>query len=147
MFRVKEKYLKPQTLFLIKSITLNKSRKGLSFKAAQSFTNHTHVHITPKRSLTPSSNKKKRFDRSLLPNPRVYYAGVLKKFHPRKKQATALCPFHKQSKPSFSVNLKYGKFFCFSCGISGRDIIDFHQRLYGINFAKAINELGGSKHE
>ena len=82
MFRVREKYLKPQTPFLIRSKTENKSRKGLSIKTTQPFIDRTHNHVTPKE---------------------------------------------------LSMLL--------------RDIIDFHRRLYGINFSKAINELGGGKHE
>lgn len=77
MSKAKEKHLKPQTLFLIRSIALNKSRKGLGINATQSFANHTHIHATPKGSLKPSSNKKKRFDRSLLDNLCVYAVNEL----------------------------------------------------------------------
>ncbi|MFM2322146.1 MAG: hypothetical protein RLZZ225_299 [Pseudomonadota bacterium] len=126
------------------------NRKGLSIKTTQPFIDHKHNHVTPKKlSMLPAKEhhcKIRKAVYSALPDPRKYYAKVLLKFYPRKKQATALCPFHKQLNPSFSVNLRYGKFFCFSCGVSGRDIIDFHQRLYGINFVKAVKELGG-KHE
>lgn len=123
------------------------NREGLGIKTTQPFIEHTHNHTTPNKLSTLSSKEhhckiNKAYYSFLLPDPCAYYAEVLLKFHPRKKQATALCPFHKQSNPSFFVNLRYGKFFCFSCGVSGRNIIDFHQRLYRINFVKTLTELG-----
>ncbi len=128
------------------------NREGLGINATQPFTHHKRYHVTPKGLLTlpPSKGlhfKKRKIDHNLLPNPRVYYGGVLKKFHPRNNQATALCPFHPDKNPSFSVNLRQGKFFCFSCGASGGDIIDFHQHLHGINFVKAVTELGAWDYE
>ena len=124
------------------------SSKGLSTANTQPSHNHTHYHATSKRSLTPLSNKTRRqFDPNMLPNPREYYARVLKKFHPRGKQATALCPFHSDRNPSFSVNLIHGMFFCFSCGASGGNVLKFHMRLRGIVSAKAITELGAWNYE
>lgn len=126
-----------------------KSREGLSINGTQPFHKHqTHYYATAKRSLVPLSNKKRRqFDPNMLPNPREYYAGVLKKFHPRKKQATALCPFHSDKIPSLSVNLIHGMFFCFSCGAKGGNVLKFHMRLHGIEFTKAVTELGAWKYE
>ncbi len=126
----------------------SKNSKGLGIRGTQPFHNHTRFYATVKRSLMPLSNKKRRqFDPNMLPNPREYYAGVLKKFHPRNKQATALCPFHSDKKPSFSVNLIHGMFFCFSCGASGGNVLKFHMRLHGIKSTKAITELGAWKYE
>lgn len=119
----------------------SKKSKGLGISRTQPFINNTRSYATAKRSLTPLSDKKRRqFDPNMLPNPREYYAGVLKKFHPRNKQATALCPFHSDKKPSFSVNLIHGMFFCFSCGARGRNVLKFHMRLRGIESTKAITE-------
>lgn len=127
---------------------MSKNSKGLGIRGTQPFHNQTHYNTTSKRSLTSISNKKRRqFDPNMLPNPREYYAGVLKKFHPRNKQATALCPFHSDKKPSFSVNLIHGMFFCFSCGVRGGNVLKFHMRLRGIKFIDAVNELGAEKYE
>ncbi|MDQ5900334.1 MAG: CHC2 zinc finger domain-containing protein [Candidatus Rickettsiella isopodorum] len=119
----------------------SKNSKGLGFDRTQPFHNQTHYHAIPKRSLTPLSNKKRRqFDRNMLPNPREYYAGVLLKFRLRNNNnATALCPFHSDKNPSFSVEFKHGLFFCFSCGASGGDLIDFYRLMTGTSFTKAIN--------
>lgn len=35
------------------------------------------------------------------------------------KEAVALCPSHKEKKPSWSINLKSGLHHCFSCGFKG----------------------------
>ncbi|MDQ8039123.1 MAG: CHC2 zinc finger domain-containing protein [Rickettsiella sp.] len=125
-----------------------RNSKGLGISRTQPFINHTHYYATSKRPLTPLSNKKRRqFDPNMLPSPREYYAGVLKKFRPRNNQATALCPFHSDKNPSFSVNLKHGMFFCFSCEASGGSALKFHMRLHGIKSTKAITELGAWKYE
>mgnify|MGYP000165647286 CR=1 FL=1 len=39
----------------------------------------------------------------------------------------APCPFHQETKPSFSVNEEQGLFYCFGCQASG-DIFDFYGR-------------------
>ncbi|BBA84910.1 DNA primase [endosymbiont of Pachyrhynchus infernalis] len=52
----------------------------------------------------------------------------------------SLCPFHKERKPSFSIN-KIDKFYyCFGCGISGNSIkflMDFNK----LSFIESIKEL------
>lgn len=52
----------------------------------------------------------------------------------------ALCPFHEDSDPSMSLNLKQGGFHCFGCGEKG-DLITFHAKLNGLSFREAINDL------
>jgi hypothetical protein len=53
-----------------------------------------------------------------------------------------LCPFHtdKQS-GSFYVNLNTGAYKCFSCGMSGGDVIDFIRKRYQLSFKEAVSEL------
>ena len=43
-----------------------------------------------------------------------------------------LCPFHKDTKPSFSFNQKSGLSKCFGCGFEG-DIFSFYAKLKGLN--------------
>lgn len=88
------------------------------------------------------SNYKHHFNRSLLPSPITYYSKKIEQFHPKKYQATGLCPFHREKNPSFSINLKRGAFFCFSCGKSGSDIIDFHMKYNNLSFIEACKDLG-----
>jgi len=61
-------------------------------------------------------------------------------------QAQALCPFHDDEKPSFSVNLtdrsKQGAWRCFGCGKRG-DVFAFAGEIYGTNgdFPKTLKQL------
>jgi hypothetical protein len=50
----------------------------------------------------------------------------------------AVCPFHVERSPSFSVNRKKQIFKCFGCGASG-DVIEFVQRHQGLQFMEALN--------
>lgn len=49
----------------------------------------------------------------------------------------ALCPFHNEKTPSFSVNQDLQIFKCFGCGESG-DVIAFIQKIEGLDFVKAL---------
>lgn len=53
-----------------------------------------------------------------------------------------LCPFHNDKKSgSFFINIETGAFKCFSCGVSGGDIIDFQKQKYSQTFSEAISSL------
>ena len=52
----------------------------------------------------------------------------------------APCPFHQESKPSFSVNEDQGIFYCFGCQASG-DIFDFYGRINGLDFRETLEQL------
>jgi DNA primase len=52
----------------------------------------------------------------------------------------APCPFHNETKPSFSVNEEEGFFFCFGCQAAG-DVIDFYCRINGLEFREGLEEL------
>lgn len=96
-----------------------------------------HKHNTKK-----SAGYKSKFNRDLLPAASDYYSNELDRFFKRSMQATALCPFHNDRHPSFSINLKSGAFICFACGMSGGDIIDFHMKRNNLSFVSACKELG-----
>jgi len=55
-----------------------------------------------------------------------------------------LCPFHHEKKPSFSVSPEKQAFYCFGCGEHG-DVIDFIQKLRGVDFRGALSILGIEK--
>jgi len=53
----------------------------------------------------------------------------------------ALCPFHKDSDPSFYVNPERQMFHCFGCGTGG-DVIKFIQLQENLDFVGALEYLG-----
>ncbi len=53
----------------------------------------------------------------------------------------ALCPFHAEKAPSFSVNREEQFFHCFGCKKSG-DLFDFVMEVEGIAFPEALKILG-----
>lgn len=57
---------------------------------------------------------------------------------------TALCPFHEERTPSFTVSPSARAFHCFGCGENG-DVIDFVTKISGSSFKDACESLGGDK--
>ena len=57
----------------------------------------------------------------------------------RNGQRWASCPFHQEKTPSFVV-YPDEHFNCYGCGANG-DVFTFHQRWYGTDFRRAIDEL------
>jgi DNA primase catalytic core len=51
-----------------------------------------------------------------------------------------LCPFHEETKPSFTVNPKRQLWHCFGCGEAG-DVIGFLTKSQGIGFRQAVEKL------
>ena len=54
---------------------------------------------------------------------------------------TGLCPFHDDTKPSFSVSEKKRLWHCFVCN-EGGDAIDFIKKINGTDFIGALSLLG-----
>ena len=52
----------------------------------------------------------------------------------------ALCPFHQEKTPSFTVNQDKQSFFCFGCE-KGGDVFTFLQELNGNTFREVLQEL------
>ncbi len=52
----------------------------------------------------------------------------------------ALCPFHNEKTPSFTVNQDKNSFNCFGCGISG-DVFSYVMEKYKIDFKEALKIL------
>jgi DNA primase len=59
---------------------------------------------------------------------------------PAGSRFTGVCPFHAETKPSFSVNPELGFYHCFGCQASG-DVIDFYCRINGFDFKEALEAL------
>jgi len=52
------------------------------------------------------------------------------------------CPFHQETNPSFSINIKTGKYICFSgtCGVKG-DLYSFISKLTGVSYNDAKKDF------
>lgn len=89
------------------------------------------------------------FDRDRLPDPARYYSDELVALRGHGVWRDALCPFHKDTKPSLRVNMQTGAYRCFACGASGGDALAFHMARYGQSFKDACRALGawtGARH-
>lgn len=56
------------------------------------------------------------------------------------REFKALCPFHNEKTPSFTINEDKGFFHCFSCGAHG-DAIRWLTDYSGLNFIEAVGDL------
>ena len=59
---------------------------------------------------------------------------------PASGRQVGLCPFHQEKTASFSVNEAEGFFYCFGCQAGG-DVLDFYQRINGLEFKDALEQL------
>ncbi|MEE8279817.1 MAG: DNA primase [Alphaproteobacteria bacterium] len=58
----------------------------------------------------------------------------------RGREYSALCPFHNEKTPSFTVSEDKGFFHCFGCGAHG-DVIAFVMRVDNLSFPDAVERL------
>ena len=71
-------------------------------------------------------------------------AELIGRFVPLKRVGhhyTALCPFHKEKTPSFSVNTDKQIFHCFGCGVGG-NVFGFLMQHDHLTFPEAVRQLG-----
>ena len=73
--------------------------------------------------------------------PVVEAAGVELRGRGRVRQG--LCPFHEETQGSFTVYANTQRWYCFGCGLGG-DVLDFIQRIDGVDLPEAIRRLGAS---
>jgi len=66
--------------------------------------------------------------------------GQYVKLDRRGKNLVGLCPFHADSKPSFTVSPDKGIFYCFGCGAGG-SVISFVMQYQRLSFPEAASEL------
>jgi len=78
---------------------------------------------------------------------RLDIADIVQEYIPMKPAGAGsfkgLCPFHKENSPSFFANRPRQSWHCFGCD-EGGDVIDFVQRMEGMEFREAL-ELLASK--
>ncbi|UNU72900.1 CHC2 zinc finger domain-containing protein [Moraxella nasovis] len=81
----------------------------------------------------------KRMNTDNKPDPVSFYAryGIALKGN----QTNVKCVFHGDKTPSLSINRQTGAFFCFGCGASGGDVLDFYQRYHNCDFLTACRDL------
>jgi len=65
---------------------------------------------------------------------------IISKYIPLNEYNKAKCPFHNDSKPSFSVNKEGQFFYCFGCGVGG-DVIKFLELINKVPFIEALKEV------
>jgi hypothetical protein len=53
-----------------------------------------------------------------------------------------ICPLHRDSNPSLSVDHERGLWHCFGCG-KGGDVISLYMELHGVGFVDAVRALSG----
>ncbi len=63
----------------------------------------------------------------------------------RGRNLVGLCPFHADSKPSFTVSPERGIFYCFGCGAGG-NVISFLMQHHRLSFPEAVEELARRYH-
>jgi DNA primase catalytic core len=76
---------------------------------------------------------------------RIRVSEVIGKVIPIKRAGRefhALCPFHKEKTPSFTINDEKGFFHCFGCGAHG-DVIGFTMDYEHLGYREAIEKLAG----
>jgi DNA primase len=73
-------------------------------------------------------------------NPIVQVIGRYVELRPSGSNLVALCPFHEEKIPSFTVYPNTGKFHCYGCGKHG-DVINFLREKENMNFNQALDAL------
>ncbi|MFO8007669.1 MAG: DNA primase [Candidatus Brocadiia bacterium] len=58
----------------------------------------------------------------------------------RGKNYWALCPFHNEKTPSFSIDPDDGLYYCFGCK-EGGNVFTFLQKMEGVSFGEALRQL------
>lgn len=76
--------------------------------------------------------------RDYLPLSHVIGKRIAVRKHGREFQA--LCPFHKEKSPSFTINDEKGFYHCFGCAAHG-DAIGFIREYEGVSYPEAIERL------
>ena len=77
-------------------------------------------------------------------HPLATVAGAIVKLRRRGDEYEACCPFHGDRSPSFTIYSGGNRFQCFGCGAQG-DVLDFGQRLHGVDLRGAAAMLFGGE--
>ena len=66
--------------------------------------------------------------------------GQYVKLEQKGRNLLGLCPFHSETKPSFTVAPEKGIFHCFGCGVGG-NVFSFLMHYHRLSFPEAVQEL------
>ena len=106
-------------------------------------TSRTELARQPKARLPmPRNFQRFAFNRDGLPHPADYYATEGLKLLGSGGWRNAICPFHKDTKPSLRVFFQSGAFRCMVCGAHGGDVLAFHMQRHGLRFIESAKSLG-----
>lgn len=70
----------------------------------------------------------------------VHIISIRIKLQKKGKNFYALCPFHHEKTPSFTVNSEKQFYYCFGCGVHG-NAINFLMKYNQYSFIDAVQEL------
>ena len=114
--------------------------------ADHSTTSRTELARQPKaRRPMPGNFQHFAFNRDGLPHSADFYAAEGLKLLGTGGWRNALCPFHKDTKPSMRVFFESGAFRCMVCGAHGGDVLAFHMRRHGLRFVESAKALDAWK--
>lgn len=82
------------------------------------------------------------FRRDRLPSPVAYFEREQLTLIGQGGWRNAVCPFHKDTRPSLRIRIETGAFRCMVCGASGGDVLAFHRQRHGLGFIAAARALG-----
>ena len=82
-----------------------------------------------------------KFSRKALPGTIPYYTSQGMPLKDSGAWVDAICPFHKDTKPSLRVNIERGSYRCMACGARGGDVVAFHMHRHGLGFIEAAKQL------
>lgn len=83
-----------------------------------------------------------KFSRKALPPAIQYYESQGINLKGSGAWRDAICPFHKDTKPSLRVNIEKGAYRCMACGAHGGDVLAFHMHKHGLGFVESAKQLG-----
>lgn len=84
-----------------------------------------------------------RNDAVQIVKERVDFVEIVSRYvqlRPNGARLVGPCPFHHETKPSFSVNPEEKLFYCFGCQESG-DVFDFYGKINGLDFRETLEQL------
>jgi len=90
--------------------------------------------------LSTSLIERERIERIKNSNPIAQVIGRYIELRPSGTNLIALCPFHEEEVPSFTVYPTSGTFHCYGCGKHG-DVISFVRAIEKLNFPQALEVL------
>jgi len=83
-----------------------------------------------------------KFSRKALPPAIQYYESQGINLKGSGAWRDAICPFHKDTKPSLRVNIEKGAYRCMACCAHGGDVLAFHMHKHGLGFVESAKQLG-----